>query len=209
MRMTVFGATGGTGRQLVEQGLDAGHQVTAVVRDPSKLTVEHPQLKLRTATLDDPANLLPALEGQDVVFSAIGGQPPIAQEGTRTILAAMAKVQVRRLLVVSAAPVAPTPPQESFFMRVCMMPIVRFCLRKNYADLAEMERELRASDAEWTSVRPPRLLDQPLTATYDHEIGGSVVGSHQISRADLARAMLDLVDVPEAKRQAVGVAARK
>ena len=75
MRITVFGATGGTGKQLVQQGLDAGHQVTAVVRNRSKLTIEHPQLDVHTAGLDDPDTLVPALEGRDVAFSAIGGQP--------------------------------------------------------------------------------------------------------------------------------------
>lgn len=207
MRITVFGATGGTGKQLVQQGLDAGHQVTAVVRNRSKLTIEHPQLDVHTAGLDDPDALVPALEGRDVAFSAIGGQPPIAQLGTRTILRALEKTQVRRLLVISAAPVAPTPAEESLLFRTVVDPLVRFAFRKNYADLAEMERELRESHADWTVLRPPRLVNRPLTGTYRHKIGGSVVGSHSISRADLARAMLELVEDPSTTRQAVGVAA--
>lgn len=207
MRITVFGATGGTGKQLVQQGLDAGHQVTAVVRNRSKLTIEHPQLDVHTAGLDDPDTLVPALEGRDVAFSAIGGQPPIAQLGTRTILRALEKTQVRRLLVISAAPVAPTPAEESLLFRTVVDPLVRFAFRKNYADLAEMERELRESHADWTVLRPPRLVNRPLTGTYRHKTGGSVVGSHSISRADLARAMLELVEDPSTTRQAVGVAA--
>lgn len=210
MRITVFGATGGTGRELVQQALKAGHQVTAVVRNPAKLTLDDPQLEVFQSQLDDPADaekLVPALTGRDAVLSALGGQPPIAERGTATILRALELADVRRLVLVSAAPVVPVPPEESWLFRTVLNPLVRAAFRKNYVDLAAMERTVRVSDTDWTVVRPPRLLDKPLSGTYQRKLGGNVVGSHDISRADLAHAMLEFVEDEATVRQGVGVAA--
>ncbi|GLF95030.1 NAD(P)-dependent oxidoreductase [Streptomyces yaizuensis] len=212
MRYTVFGATGGTGRQLVRQALAAGHQVTAVVRDPDRLPVrEHERLEVVVAGVTDQEALRPAVAGRDAVLSALGAPTNkavgIASAGTRAILGALDAEGVRRLVVVSAAPVGPPPDGEGPLYRLVLLPLVRRAFRDVYADLAVMENEIRAGGTDWTVVRPPRLTDGPPTSTYQTRFGGAVTGSHTVSRADVAQAMLALVEDPAAVRQVVGVAA--
>ncbi|MFE0427047.1 NAD(P)-dependent oxidoreductase [Streptomyces sp. NPDC058953] len=211
MRYTVFGATGGTGRQLVQQALDAGHQVTAVVRDPARLPVPaHERLEVVVADVTDPEALRPAVAGRDAVLSALGAPTNktagIASAGTRAILRALDAEGVRRLVVVSATPVGPPPPGEGPLYRLVLLPLVRRVFRDVYADLSAMENEIRAAGADWTVVRPPRLTDGPSTPSYRTAFGGAVPGGHTVSRADVAQAMLALADDPAAVGQVVGVA---
>lgn len=210
MRCTVFGATGGTGQQLVRQALDAGHKVTAVVRDPARLPVQHERLDIVTADVTDPEALAVAVTGRDAVLSALGAPSNkaagIASRGTRAILRAMEECGVRRYVGVSAAPVAPWTEGEPFYFRALVLPLLRRALRPVYADLAVMEDVIRASASEWTIVRPPGLTDKPAKGTYQQVIGANVMRSHTIPRADLAAAVLAMVDEPATVKQAVGVA---
>lgn len=84
--------------------------------------------------------------------------------------------------------------------------VVSAVLKDVYADLREAEAELARSTAEWTSVRPPRLLDRPLTGRYRKVVGGFPRGGRTIGRADVAHAMLAALGDPATVRQGVGVA---
>jgi uncharacterized protein YbjT (DUF2867 family) len=211
MKLTVFGATGGIGGHVVRQALDAGHKVTAVVRDPARFDVSHPALEVATVPgLTDPEVLRPVLEGSDAVISGVGPRGrkdgPVASSTTRGMLRAMGASGVRRFVVVSAVPVGPVPEGESFVNRRILLPFISALLRDVYADLAEMEDEIRRSTTEWTVVRPPKLVDKPLTGTYQTCVGGNVPRGYAISRADVAHAMLAALDDPATLGQAVGVA---
>ncbi|NLU66966.1 SDR family oxidoreductase [Streptomyces sp. HNM0574] len=211
MRFTVFGATGGTGQQLVRQALEEGAEVTAVVRDPARLPLRHARLEVVTAELTGPDVLRPAVAGRDAVLSGLGSPTNkgagIASRGTRAIVGAMEAEGVARFLAVSAAPLGPTPEGESLFFRTVLNPLVKRALRGVYADLAVMEEVIAASGLDWTVVRPPQLTDGAGTGRYQRVLDGNVLGSHKITRADLAHAMLTMRDDPETVRRAVGVAA--
>ncbi|PRY45066.1 NAD(P)-dependent oxidoreductase [Umezawaea tangerina] len=207
MRIIVFGATGGVGGHVVRQALDAGHQVTAVVRDPDRFAPRHPALSVLTAPdLSAP----PALDPCDAVLSGVGPrgrkEGPVASTAVRGILRAMAAADVRRLVAVSAAPVGPVPEDETFLNRRVLLPFIGAVLRDVYTDLAAMERAMRDSGVEWTAVRPPKLVDKPVTGRYRRVVGGNPRGGYSISRADTAHAMLAALDDPATVRQAVGVA---
>lgn len=210
MRLTVFGATGGIGQEIVRQGLAAGHQVTAVVRDPARLTVAGEGLEVFTARLDDLEALRPAVTGRDAVFSGVGPrsvkQVGIASGLTRVILRALDAEGVRRFLVVSAAPLGPVPENETFFLRYIGTPLISRILRKHYDDLRIMENDLRNSATDWTSVRPPKLVNAPVTGVYRTAVGANLRGGSKIGRADVAHAMLAMADDPATLKQAVGVA---
>ena len=211
MRVTVFGATGGIGSHVVRQALDRGHAVTAVVRDPARFLVRHPQLEVvAVPALDDAGLLCPALRGRDAVLSGVGPRGrrdgPVASAATRTIVRAMRDEDVRRLVAVSAAPVGSVPAGESFFNRRLLLPLISVVLKDVYADLRVMERELADGTAEWTVVRPPKLVNRPLTGRYRTAVGGNVPRGHTISRADVAHAMLAALDDPATVRRAVGIA---
>ncbi|MEH0936431.1 NAD(P)-dependent oxidoreductase [Micromonospora psammae] len=211
MRVTVFGATGGIGSHVVRQALDLGYAVTAVVRDPARLDVRHPTLEVAAVpALDDADAVGPVLRGSDAVLSGVGPRGrhdgPVASTATRTILSAMHAEGVRRLVAVSAAPVGPTPDGDSFLNRRIVLPAISALLRDLYADLRAMEHAMANSPAEWTVVRPPKLVNRPLTGRYRTAIGSNVARGYTISRADVAHAMLATVGDPATIRQAIGIA---
>lgn len=210
MKLAVFGATGGVGRQLVTQGLDRGHSVTAFVRDARRLPVEHPALTIVTVpSLTDAALLVPALRGSDAVLSAVGPRSrrdgPVTSRSIETIVQAMDSVGVKRIIALSAVPVGPVPPDENVVNRWLVLPLLRTLLRDNYADLALKESQLSASSTDWTVFRPPRLYDRALTANYRITLGGNVGGGSKVSRANVAHAMLAALDQPTTVRMVVGV----
>jgi putative NADH-flavin reductase len=209
MKFTVFGATGGIGRELVRQALDAGHEVTAVVRDPARLAVTGGRLEVVRADLTDPEALRPAVTGRDAVLSGLGARrrkdAGVAARLTRTVLSALEAEGVRRLLVVSAGPVGPEPEGDGALDRT-VRGIVSAALKDVYADLREMEAELARSATDWTVVRPPRLQDKPVTGAYRTVVGGFPRKGRFIGRADVAHAMLAMVEDTGTVKQGVGVA---
>jgi putative NADH-flavin reductase len=157
------------------------------------------------------------------VLSALGPRTKadagVAARGTTAITQAMRAAGIRRVIVVSAAPVGTVPspgrphpprhdPGDGFVIRYLADPIVRRALREHYADLARMEDVLRASDLDWTIVRPPRLTSKPLTGTYRTAYGQNLRRGVFVSRADVAHYMLSVLDQPETFRQTVGIASR-
>ena len=211
MKITVFGATGGIGGHVVRQALDAGHKVTAVVRDPARFEVSHPALEVATVPgLTEPEVLRPVLEGSDAAISGVGPRGrkdgPVASSTTRGILRAMEASGVRRFVAVSAVPVGPVPKGESFVNRRILLPFISAFARDVYVDLAEMEDEIRRSTTEWTIVRPPKLTNKPLSGKYRTIVGGNVPRGYTISRADVAHLMLRVLEQPETIKQAIGIA---
>jgi len=220
MKLTIFAATGGVGRQALEQAVAAGHDVTAVVRNPKKLSRE-----VRVVTADlaapDPAALESAVKGADAVLSGLGprsaSEAGIAGQGTRAIVQAMKATNVRRIVVVSAAPIGtvpspgrPNPPKhdpgDGFFVRNLFSPLIKAALRKHFADLALMEDVLRDSGLDWTVVRPPRLTEKTVTGRYRTAYGQNLRRGLFVSRADVAHLMLRVLRQPETVKQAIGIA---
>ncbi|MFC9246706.1 NAD(P)-dependent oxidoreductase [Streptomyces sp. NPDC057136] len=210
MRLTVFGATGAIGRQLVRQASEAGHEVTAVVRDPARLPEGLSAADLHAVVrLDDAEAVRGAVAGRDAVLSGLGSRgrkaDGVAERLTGQVLRAMEAEGVRRLLVVSAAPVGPEAADEPLLDRA-MRKAIGAVLKEVYADLTLMEAALARSATDWTSVRPPKLTEGPRTGTYRTVVGGTPRSGRSISRADVAHAMLALIDDPAAVKQGVGVA---
>jgi uncharacterized protein YbjT (DUF2867 family) len=211
MKIAVFGATGRIGGHVVAQALDAGHKVTAVVRDPARFQVRHPSLELVTVPgLTEPEPLVPALDGSEAVISGVGPTSPrdtrVASSTVRGILGALDRAGVRRFVAVSAMPVGPIPDGDSWVNRRIQYPLVRRLLRGIYADVALMEEEIRRGGTDWTVVRPPRLMSGPVTGRYRTVVGGNVPRARTMRRADVAHLMLAVLDDPATVRQMVGVA---
>jgi putative NADH-flavin reductase len=211
MKLIVFGASGRTGSELVGRALAAGHDVTAVVRDPARLAPSLGEARIITVpVIDGSGVLLAALPGQDVVFSALGprgrANAGIIAPLTRSITDAMRLTGVRRLIVISAAPVGPAPAGDPFVLRAIVTPIVKRIYRDTYADLAVMEHELAQTDLDWIVVRPPRLTTGPPRGEYRTALDAGLRGGASIGRADLAEAMLGLAQDCRVVRHAVSVA---
>jgi putative NADH-flavin reductase len=204
---TIFGASGRIGGELLSQSLEAGHEVTAVVR--GGLDLAHPRLTVVKADVMDPGAITDAVDGADAVFSALGprgtGPTTVCSDGVRSIVTAMAKTGAQRLVAVSAdGPYV--YPENGLLMRRVAKPIVQRVLRHGFADLLTMEEAIRNTDLNWTVVRPPRLTDGPLTRSYRTAIDAGLRGGSKISRADVADCMLGLATDPGVHRNTVSVA---
>ncbi|MFF6949731.1 NAD(P)-dependent oxidoreductase [Streptomyces iakyrus] len=209
MKLTVFGATGGVGQEIVRQALTAGHQVTAVVRDPARLTVTGTHLDVFRADLADPEALRPAVTGRDAVLSGLGARSRKhagdATRLTRTVLDAIEAEGVRRLLAISAAPIGPVPEGDATLDRVARG-IVSRIYKDVYADLRAMEAGIAGSATDWTVVRPPKLLNRPVSGMYRVAVGGTPPKARSLGRADVAHAMLAMVGDATTVKQGVGLA---
>jgi len=221
MKLTIFAATGGIGRQLLDQAVAAGHDVTAVARNPQNLPATPARVVPADLAAADAAALQTAVEGADAVLSALGARTKadtgVAAHGTKAITEAMRASGVRRVVVVSAAPIGTVPspgrphpprhdPGDGFIIRYLGDPLIKRVLRAHYADLAQMEDVLRDSDLDWTVVRPPRLTGKPVTGRYRTAYGQNIRGGAFVSRADVAHYMLRALNQPETFRQTVGIA---
>jgi putative NADH-flavin reductase len=159
--------------------------------------------------------------GADAVLSGLGprsaSEAGIASRGTRAIVQAMQATGVRRIVVVSAAPIStvaspgrPEPPRhdpgDGFWMRHLFSHVAKAAFRTHYADLALMEDVLRDSGLDWTVVRPPRLTNKPATGAYRTAYGQNLRGGAFVSRADVAQLMLRVLGQDETIKQAIGVA---
>jgi len=183
MHIALFGATGGTGMQVLEQGLAAGHSVSALARDPAKLSARDGLTVVQGDVLNQSAADA-CVEGTDAVICVLGTKPgdePVEVAGTERILAAMAKHGVHRLIAVSSMGVGDSIDQINLAFRI----IMNLTLKRIMQAKEEQEQLIMASDTDWTIVRPGGLTDGPPTGTYKAGTEKSIKAK-QVSRADVA-----------------------
>jgi uncharacterized protein YbjT (DUF2867 family) len=193
LRVLIIGATGGTGRQLVQQALDQGHQVTAFVRDPSKLKITHANLRIATGDVLDYASVESAMRGQSAVLCALGHKRffypnKIQSNGMLHILRAMKACDVPRLICETALGIGNSVGRlglpHTFFILPLILPFYMW-------DKLRQEDLIIASDRDWVIVRPGVLTNGEARGSYRH---GPKVGSYlwpvRVSRADVADFML-------------------
>ena len=212
LKLLVIGASRGTGRQVMQQALAAGQAVVALARDPARIDIPNDvpaqQLSVVRGDVLDPSSLVPAMADCDAVISTLGvtsrAPTTLYSEGLRNIIQAMRAAGVRRLVAVSAAPLS-SDDGDTLPSRLLLKPLLWALFRPVYADMATMEDEIRQSGLDWTIVRPPRLTDKPPSGRYRTALNRSVRGGYTISRADLAAAILKLLDDPTSIRTAIGI----
>jgi uncharacterized protein YbjT (DUF2867 family) len=193
MKILILGATGATGKHLLEKALAAGHEVTALVRDPKKLTVTHPKLRVIEGQVSKEDDVVRAVRGQDAVLSTLGprdNKDPICATAAPIVAAAMKAEGVKRIVWLSASGVGDSKPAlvaASFVFGYIIMPLF---LKTPYANHARAEEALRATDLEWTVLRPVQLVDKltgkPVVATPPDQKPASL----KIAREDVAAFML-------------------
>jgi putative NADH-flavin reductase len=189
----IFGASGRTGRHLIDQALSAGHTVTAFVRDRSALSARHPKLHIVEGDVLNSDAVDSVMLGQRAVLSALGFPGRKGSEhllkATENIVAAMRKYRVHRLICL-----APSPAKEGWARRGLLGKLLSPFFQKSAASPA-WERQLdsiRGLPLEWVLVRPTLLTDAPARGSYQVSVGWADV-PEGISRADVARFMLEQV----------------
>lgn len=197
MKLTIFGATGRTGKHLLEQALEAGNEVTAVVRNPDRLSTPNSDaLKVIAADVMDPAAIEGAMADADAVITAIGppGRAPssVTADSARSIVTAMHHTGVRRLITISGSMVDDTG--DGPLLRYLGKPITRRVFRAACEDMRNAEHEIHNSGLEWTIMRPPRLTERPAAGRYRTQIDRNLSRALSISRADLATSTLAIIN---------------
>jgi putative NADH-flavin reductase len=186
MKIVVFGASGGIGKQVVRQALEAGHQVTAFVRNPDKLSLDHSNLRICQGDVTDSVNVEQVVAGQGAVISALGPtRPPVPgmmESAAKNIISVMQKHGLKRLLSTTGAGVRDPEDQPKLFDKM-MKTLLTFMAKEVLQDSEANVNLIRDSNLDWTIVRFPRLLDGAHTGKYGVGYVGKNSGS-QLLRAD-------------------------
>ncbi len=195
MKLLIFGSTGSIGRQLVKQALEQGHTVTAFARDPTKVNIKHNNLRVAQGNVMDPASVERAVQGHEAVLCSLGAgrKGTVRSEGTRNIIRAMEKGDVRRFICQSTLGVGDSRGNLNVFWKYIVFGLL---LRPAYADHVSQENYVRQSRLDWTIVRPGAFSDGEHTGKYRHGFPSTDKTTKlKISRADVADFMLkQLID---------------
>src|SRR5262245_15635736 len=129
LKVLVIGATGGTGRQLVVQALERGHDVTAFARNPAALNLQHPRLRTIRGNVLDTKSADEAMRGQDVVLCALGhkrffGPTRVLSDGTRNLLHAMSAQGVHRLVCETALGIGDSAGRMGLYYTFFVIPLI-------------------------------------------------------------------------------------
>lgn len=185
MKLALFGATGGTGEQILHQALAAGHTVTVLVRDPAKLKQQDAHITVITGDVLNQADVNQTVAGADAVLCALGNTSNnpemVVSRGTQNMITAMQANGVKRLLVISSLGVGDSKNQVPLYFKV----IAATFLRKVMKDKEAQEQLVRASNLDWTIIRPGGLTDGPQTGAYQSGVDPTLVAG-RVARADVA-----------------------
>jgi putative NADH-flavin reductase len=191
MKIAVFGASGKTGILIVYQALNQGHEVTAFARQPSRVTIQHQNLRVIQGDILETEKVKMAVLGQDAVLCTLGidkNKPStLLSDGTKNILDAMGSCGVSRFICMSSAGILGN--DGGFWFGKVIMPLF---LRHVFADKRRQAKIIQESMSNWVIVRPTGLTDAPKTNTY--KINLDIPTSKSIPRADVADFMLKLLN---------------
>ena len=190
MKIAVFGATGGAGRQVVEQALAAGHQISALARNPAKLALTDDNLTIVAGNVLDAIEVEETLQGADAVVVSLGNTDSnpddVVSQGTQIIISAMQRLgRPQRIVIVSSLGVGESKDQVPFAFKLLMKSV----LKKPMQDKERQEALLKASGLDWTIVRPGGLTNGPATGRYRAGLDPKI-SAGQVSRADVAAFVL-------------------
>jgi len=200
MKLFVIGATGQTGREIVQQALARGHQVTAFVRSPEGITSRNGRLTVIKGNAMDENELFNAMQIHDAVLSTLGPREvfkpsSMLRDSALATTLAMNRSDVKRLVVLSAAAHFPG----------ILNRIASFIMRNHMRDSLAMEEIVQASGLDWTIARPPRLTQEEYT-TYRSREGAAPKMGFTLARKAVAAFMLDAIEQEKHFHKIVGIA---
>jgi putative NADH-flavin reductase len=193
MKLLIIGGTGGTGRQLIKQALEQGHNLTALVRNPEKVKIAHKNLSVIKGNVLDFEKVQEVVAGQDAVLSALGHKrffikTNILSEGTKNIIHAMEKHNVNRFICVTSLGINDSRFKLGLYYTLFVIPVIIFFY---FRDKAKQEKLIRSSNLNWTIVRPGQLTNGKKRGSYNHGVNvGNYILTKMISRADVAHFIL-------------------
>jgi len=193
MNVLIIGASRGIGLELVKLALDNGYLVTALVRDPSKLSIKHDKLRVAKGNILDTDSISRVMKDQDVVCCTIGINPTfrkvtVFSEGVSNVIQEMKKAGVKRLISVTGIGAGDSKGHGGFLYDKIVNPLI---LGTIYKDKDREESIIKSSDVDWTIVRPGFLTNGELTENYRVFTDLKGVTAGKISRKDVAHFILE------------------
>lgn len=209
-KIIVFGATGGTGKEVVKQTLEKGDEVTAVIRNPSSFDLQYQHLKIIKGDVLQPSTFEKEITEKEAVISCLGTDTntkptTLYSEGIKNIISAMDNAQVKRIIGISAGALD-TNKEMGFFIRLLTKAVLQQILKNPYSDMRLMETKIENSELDWTVLRPARLTNKPLTGKYRIAVNSHIRRPFSISRADLAQYMLSSIENSQTYQAKVEIA---
>jgi putative NADH-flavin reductase len=208
-KVIVFGATGGSGKQVVEQALEAGYEVKAIIRKPETFNINHPNLKIIKGDVLQPITFQDELKDVTAVMSCLGipkVQPTtLYSESMENIIKVMKRCNVTRILCISSSAID-IPPKSSFIMTFLLKNVLQRIYKPVYADMTLMENKLKSSNLDYTIVRAPKLTDGKKTKKHRIVTQQPLKKIPTISRADLAAFMLNIINKDNTFKSTIEVA---
>lgn len=206
MKLAIIGGTGKTGKELLKQGLETGHHITALVRNPKKVKIVHPNLTILQGNVLKPEDLENIFKGKDAVLSALGhkrflGPSHILSKGTENILPAMKTANVSRFICITSMGINDNQFKLGLYYTLFVIPFIVFFY---FRDKAKQERLIMESDINWTVVRPGQMTNGKKRTRY--RVGeklGSYILTLMISRADVAHFMLEQLATSDYSKKAI------
>ncbi len=208
MQLAIIGGTGKTGRALIEQGLEAGHSITVLVRNPDKLKITHPSLKVVQGNVLDVETLYMAFQGKGAVLSALGHKQffiktSILSRGTENMIKAMEVNNIKRFICITSMGINDSRFKLGLYYTLFVIPVILFFY---FRDKAKQEKLIMNSGLDWTLVRPGQLTNGKKRTRY--RVGeklGSYILTLMISRADIAHFMLEQLTSSAYSKKAVSI----
>lgn len=197
MRIFIIGGTGKTGRELIKQGLEQGHLVTALVRNPDRIKNDNPNLSIIKGNVLNPESFEDLIKDHDAVLSALGHKrfiikTSILSEGTKNIISAMKKNNVKRFICITSLGINDSRFKLGLYYTFFTIPVILFFY---FRDKSKQERIIFSSDLDWTIVRPGQLTNGRKRSKYKHGINvGNYFLTKLISRADVADFMIKQIN---------------
>ncbi len=208
VNILVIGGTGKTGRELIKQGLETGYKITALVRNPKKVKIDHPNLRVVQGDVLRPESFGKAFQGQDAVLSALGHKrfivpTSILSAGTRNVIVEMEKHGIKRLICITSLGINDSRFRMGLYYTLFAIPFILFFY---FRDKAKQEDLIRESELDWTIVRPGQMTNGRKRMKYrtGNDLGSYIL-TLWISRADVAHFMLKQIGDPGYLHQTPGI----
>ncbi|MGA8855420.1 MAG: SDR family oxidoreductase [Christiangramia sp.] len=196
MNILIIGGTGKTGKEIIKQGLELGYSITALVRNPMKIKINHPKLIIKKGNVLKPESFGDTFQGKDAVLSALGHKrfiikSTILSEGTKNIIAEMQKQKVKRFICITSLGINDSRFKLGLYYTLFTIPFILFFY---FLDKSKQEKIIKQSNLNWTIVRPGQLTNGKKRTKYKHgENVGNYILTKTISRADVAHFMLNQI----------------
>ncbi len=197
MKVTIFGATGFSGQAILAEALKQGYEVTILVRDASKVQIQHPNLTIFEGNVLESKTVASVLHHQEAVIQCLGvggkgdGQPTtFISDATKVIVDEMQKQQIKRLIVMSNVGAGKSIAFQPWFFTKIILPYFMKWLKVIIDDKNRMEPIIMNSNLDWTLVRCPNIVDKPAKGTCNATLDGKGL-KLSITLPDLSQFMVD------------------